>query len=315
MNYADAGFPGYEEFRIKYDGIGIRDGQIDARDLAESLLALTSLLERSNKIINGKDSEIAVKVRANMQPGSFIVNIVNFFTKVGELGASQTAAGWVNVTVLVGVVGTVVFGAVRGSKSLFRILKEARGRNVTQKIPQTDGSIKAILDDGSEVDGLSQEVLSLYDDIAIRHSVESMSQILKSDSITSMEFFGNAIDIPVETITKEDLTSFEAPASGILLENKVEKILIISTASIEGESSGWRFKEDAESHDFVANVLDESFLEKIRSRKITLGRGDMIRVKLLTEQRRPRMNLKTTYTVLQVLDYIPYEEAPDEGLE
>jgi uncharacterized protein (DUF934 family) len=68
--------PRGEEFRIKYDG----DGLIDAKDLAESLLALTSLLERSNEIVNGEGSEIAVKIKADTEPGAFLENVV---TKAG----------------------------------------------------------------------------------------------------------------------------------------------------------------------------------------------------------------------------------------
>jgi hypothetical protein len=312
MDDMQATMPGYEEFHIKYDGAGIRDGQINAKDLAESLLALTTLIERSNQLLNGKDSEIAVKVKSNMQPGSFVVHIVNFITKVAEIGASQPAGGWANVATLIGFTADTI----KGGKSLFRLLKEAHGRRITSKLPQSDGSVTVILDDNdnSKVEGLSRKVLDLYDDMVVRHSVDSMSQILNSDSIASMEFFGgggNALGVPAESLTKDDLPALRAPESDVLLETEVEKILIISTANIEGGTNGWRFKEDAESSDFAADILDESFLEQIRTREITLGRGDMLKVKLFTQQKRPRRNLKTTYMILSVLAYISYEE-PEE---
>jgi hypothetical protein len=304
--------PECEEFRVKYDGEGIRDGQIDAKALAESLLALTTLLERSNKLLNGRDSEIAVKVRANMQPGSFVVNIVNFFTKIGELGSSPIASGWVNVVALLGVGGTVAIGTYKTGKTLFKLLKEARGQNVARKMVKADAGVVAILDDGTEIEGLSNEVLDLYEDMVVRHSVENMSQILNSDSIASMEFFGNNGDTSSEKWVKEDLPALKAPVSDILLENEAEKILIVSVASVVGEPSGWRFKENADSHDFAADILDESFLKKIKTRELGLRCGDMLRAKLLTQQTRPRRNLKTTYTVLRVVAYIPYEDVFEE---
>jgi hypothetical protein len=300
---------GYSDFHIRYDGEGILDGQINARDLAGSLLALSTLLERSNKILNGKDSEIAVKVRANMQPGSFIINIVNIITKMADLGNSPMAVGWVNVAQLVGA-GVAVSGAAYwAGKTLFRFLKESRGKNIAHTIPQPDKTVKAILEDGNEVNGLSYEVIDLYEDMQVRHAVESMFHILNSDSVTSMEFFGDNGDAePLEMFSKEDLPALKAPESGVLLETDTEKILIISLASIVGDTTGWRFKEDVESHDFAADIVDDVFLEQVKARKISLRCGDMMRVMLHTEQSRPRRNLKTTHVVTRVIEYILYED-------
>jgi hypothetical protein len=61
----------------------------------------------------------------------------------------------------------------------------------------------------------------------------------------------------------------------------------------------------------AVDVLDENFLEKIKAREIGLRCGDMLRVKLLTQQTRPRRNLKTTYAVICVVEYIPYEDIFD----
>lgn len=300
---------GYSEFHIRYDGEGIRDGQINARELAESLLALSTLLERSNKILNGKDSEIAVKVRANMHPGSFIVNIVNIIKQIGEMGDSPVITGWVNVAGLVGAGAAAVGTAYFGGKTLFRLLKEARGRKIARVIPNQDKTVTVELEDGNRVEDLSSEVIDLYMDIQVRHAVESMSQILNTDSIASMEFLGDDNNAePLEVLREEDFLSLKAPESGVLLAADTEKILIISLASIMGEPAGWRFKDDAESHDFAADILDESFLERVRLRKISLRCGDMMRVMLHTEQSRPRKNLKTTHTVTQVIEYIPYED-------
>jgi hypothetical protein len=77
-------------FHIKYDGEAISDGQIDARALADSLTSLSDVLERSNHIVNGRDSKIAIKVDGNMQPGSFIITIMTTVKAIGEMGSANT---------------------------------------------------------------------------------------------------------------------------------------------------------------------------------------------------------------------------------
>ncbi|GHV34550.1 hypothetical protein FACS1894187_05340 [Synergistales bacterium] len=48
-----------------------------------------------------------------MRPSSFEIDIVNFITKAGELGASEITTGWVNIAALVGA-GVSVVGSLYG---------------------------------------------------------------------------------------------------------------------------------------------------------------------------------------------------------
>jgi hypothetical protein len=295
-------------FHIRYDGDAIREGQIDARALADSLLALTDALEKSNRIVNGRDSQIAVKVDANVQPGSFTITIMTTVKAIGEIGASVTASGLVNVVTLLGFGGAVAVGAYKGGKSLIRFIKEKKNRNIKTVEDCENGAKKVTLDDGCEIDNVSSHVIDLYEDQSVRLAIENMTQVLNRDGIVSMDFWDDERTSP-EIIQKSDIPFFKAPDSGILLEHEEERILIISQARLTGEPSGWRFKNDSdEISDFPADVLDPSFLDKIRERKIVLKNGDMVRVCLQTQQSRPRRNLKTSYAILRVIEFLPFFE-------
>ena len=58
-------------FTIKFNGEATKSNEIDADELATSLLGLSAVLEESNTILNGSYSQMLVKVRGSFTPGSF----------------------------------------------------------------------------------------------------------------------------------------------------------------------------------------------------------------------------------------------------
>ena len=69
--------PETEIFSVIYDGEIVKNHEIDAKLLATSLNGVASVLEESNKIVNGPHSHISVKIKGNFAPGSFLVEIVS----------------------------------------------------------------------------------------------------------------------------------------------------------------------------------------------------------------------------------------------
>jgi hypothetical protein len=295
-------------FHIKYDGEAISGGQIDARALADSLTSLSDVLERSNHIVNGRDSKIAIKVDGNMQPGSFIITIMTTVKAIGEMGSANTVEGFVNIAALIGFsVGTI--GCVyKAGKTVIAFLKKKKGRAI-EKIQETSDGLKDVtLEDGEIISSISAEVIEVAENQTVLLAMENMTKILNSVGIVSLDFWSDDGD-GTEKITKTDLPSFKAPESSILLDREDERILVISNASLSGYTSGWRFKNDSDDIiDFQADIMDPSFLEKIKKREIVLKNGDMVKVKLQTQQSRPRRNLKTVYAVLHVIEFIPFED-------
>ncbi|GHV31033.1 hypothetical protein FACS1894167_12770 [Synergistales bacterium] len=126
------------EFRVRYDGDSIRSGRIDARTLADSLTAITDTIERGNKVVNGRNSEIAVKVSAGMLPGSFIIKML---LEIGEMASSDTVGGWANILTLIGIGGGVGVGKVI-SKPLISFMREAKNRRIVKRIAESDSRVR-----------------------------------------------------------------------------------------------------------------------------------------------------------------------------
>src|SRR5580693_3318862 len=68
----DSPMPETQSFWIKYDGEALADHTIDVEDLAPALLALPTLIQESDRIVNNDDSKISVRVMAPAA-GSFEV--------------------------------------------------------------------------------------------------------------------------------------------------------------------------------------------------------------------------------------------------
>lgn len=56
---------------IAYTGPLVDDGTMDVQDLGPALMALGSLVNEANKVLNNDKSSIAVKVNADFRKGSF----------------------------------------------------------------------------------------------------------------------------------------------------------------------------------------------------------------------------------------------------
>ena len=69
------------KFHIIYDGPALKENNIDVRDLAPSLLALSDTIEVANNILNRGRAKVALNIKASFKSGSFGVDL-NLFQDV-----------------------------------------------------------------------------------------------------------------------------------------------------------------------------------------------------------------------------------------
>ena len=62
-----------DTFQLIYDGDGIHDGEMDACALAPALLAIAELFDAADTTINGSETVVTTRVKADFREGSFEV--------------------------------------------------------------------------------------------------------------------------------------------------------------------------------------------------------------------------------------------------
>ena len=63
------------KFHIIYDGPALKNNEIDVKDLAPSLLAISDAIEEANKILNRGRAKVVLNIKASFKTGSFGVDL------------------------------------------------------------------------------------------------------------------------------------------------------------------------------------------------------------------------------------------------
>ena len=106
----------------------------------------------------------------------------------------------------------------------------------------------------------------------------------------------------MQAISRADLPAFQAPPiedDPIICEERRIAFRIISLAF--KEDNKWRLSDG--QNQINATIADHGFLERINNNDIAFTKGDILVCRVQVEQWRTLDNLKTEYTILEVLDH------------
>jgi hypothetical protein len=111
------------EFRAVYDGEGLREGSMDARDLAPALLGFADLVDNGARLVVPEAPAVTVRVRSDFQRGSFDIalQIAGAYNQFVSLFSGAQAQAWSTLLSLLGISGVGVF----------QLIKRAKGRKPT----------------------------------------------------------------------------------------------------------------------------------------------------------------------------------------
>ncbi len=287
------------KFRIVYDGPALDNHEMDVRDLAPALLALSDVFEEAGKTLYGKKAVINVKVNASFKAGSFGIDLLasspSWLKNAVEFLSGDTASATLNLITLLGLCR--VAGG-KTTKGLIDLIKWIGPRKVKKIHNLPDNNVQIFIDDESEI--FEKEVIDLYKNYKLRESLqEVIAKPLEKDGIDS--FAATADDgQSFVSVTKNQADFFyvERPVDSILSESTVEKALQIINISFH-EGNKWRFS-DGSSSSFLAEITDEKFLNDIDTMKLNFSKGDMLLVDLKVTQYMSGECIKTMYKVVHV---------------
>lgn len=287
------------QFSIKYDGPVLAEHQMDVRELAPALLALSSLLEESNRALNGDKPEIRVNVKGNFQSGSFKIDLSAALTMKEQIVSLLSGA---EVTALSNLFGILSGLGLLGGGGLLGLVIWLNGRKPSKIEYQGDKAIFT-LEESSEVESLEVDLAvgRLYATKTVR---QSLSKVVKPLSQPGIDYFASGRDGQAEVIiTKEQVAAFFALDDDMeVVSNTVaERALLQIESAVFKDGNKWRLNDGTTS--FFAEIIDVDFLSRIQSGEERFGKGDVLIVDLRRIQTIADTGLKSEYRIENVHEH------------
>ena len=286
-------------FSIKYDGPALVGHQMDVRELAPALIALSELLEQANKAAFPNAAEVRVNIQGNFKGGSFGVDLVAMQSVAQQLvsmfsGPEATAAA--NLFAILGGIGLL------GSGGLIGVIKWLRGRKPTAIKFEGDKTVFE-LREAETVETFEVDLVAgkLYQSRIVR---QSLAKVIKPLEREGVDVFACARDGVTQTVvTKQDVNAFvmSASAADIVSDTLSEGVLLQIESAVFKDDNKWRFSDG--STPFFAEIADQRFLARINSGDERFGKGDVLIVDLRRIQSISDSGLKLEYVIDKVNEH------------
>jgi hypothetical protein len=283
-------------FVIAFDGPAIVNDTMDVRDLAPALLSLTQMIDAANRALNGDAIPARVQARA-VSAGCFEVSLevvlngwqaLKDFLRSDDVESAKALLEWI------GMLG----GAGGGLFALYRTLGGRRPDKI-----ERDGTVLRLTIDGQTII-VPQEVLRLYQDIAVNKAVHKMLDTLDDERVTRIEFRSMPGARPEQTITSRDRQSFALAGEGDKPLTDITRQMALSIRSLAfAEGNKWRLFDG--QNNITATIEDDDFLARIDRNEIRFAKSDILVCDVRTIQRETGEGLKTEHFVKRVIEHRP----------
>jgi len=287
--------------QLIYDGDGLKNHEINPRELSSAILGLDGVFNEANKTLNSSKTTIQVKVKSNLEAGSFKINFTinqNIIDKLSDLLTSQNIEAIINAKDLI----ALIFG---GGMGLWGLIKFLKNRKPTKKYKK-DNLIIIEIDD--EIFETKEEVIRLYENWQLRHSLEQMISPLEKNGIdlclvkveNSEEFFD---------VKKEETEYFKCPpAREVMIDEPVRFNTNLNIISLSFKDKNKWYVNDGQSS-FYSTIEDLDFLRRVDDNE-EFRKGDILRVLIRREQYlNEEQKLRTEYFIEEVIEHKkPYQQ-------
>lgn len=278
-------------FQIKYDGVALKDGRMQVRDLAPALMSLVSLLEKGNGVSGTEQSNVEVLIKSDFEKGCFIVTFDLIVASAIQMFNNVSLQDAKNVIEM-----------IFGKAGLFDIVKKAKGKPV-EVVSQTKESVTLKVE-GMDSFEATVKVVKLYENKEVRQAASALLKPLESDG---MDYFEVKSEGKKLTQVKTKELGYFAPlpepdVKESAITSEYEAFLVVISQSFD--DGKWRFQDgDAK---YFAEITDADWAFKIAHREIAILKGDALRaIVRRTQTLNPKtQDQTTTYQIVKVLERI-----------
>jgi len=281
-------------FQMFFRGPALDGNLIDVRELSPALFSIGSLIEESNRVLNGDRATVAIKVRS-FEGGCFGVDLELFQSIKDQMVNLFTSNG---ITASYNILYALGLMAGAG-KGLLWLIKRGKGRKPLSVKKLRDGNVELVFQN-DDVIVINPKVVELYKDLRVRKEVENITAPLGKPGFNSIEFRDKNTE--AEVIHRSEMPYFIAPEGEEVSLGEHESIATFSIHSLSfKEDNKWRLSDGTST--FFVTILDEEFLRKVNDNLISFSKGDLLQVRLRIKSWQSEGGLRTEYEVLEVLNH------------
>lgn len=286
-------------FSIKYDGPALAAYQMDVRELAPALIALSDLLEQANKAALPDAPDVRVNVQGNFKGGSFGVDLIAVQTITQQLVSmfsGPEAAAASNLYALLGALGLV------GGGGLIGVIKWLRGRKPSAIRFEQDKTVFE-LRDSETVETFEVDLMTgrLYKTRVVR---QSLAKVIKPLEREGIELFAVGKDgVTQSVVTKAEAVYFEIAATeaDVVSDSTLPKVLLQIESAAFRDDNKWRFSDGGTP--FYAEIADHEFLQRINAGIERFGKRDVLVADLRRVQSITDNGLKIEHIIVRVHEH------------
>lgn len=287
------------QFSIKYDGPALKTHEMDVRELAPALLALSSLLEESSRALHGDKPEIRVHVKGNFQSGSFKIDLSAALTFKEQLVSLLSGA---EATALSNLFGILSGLGLLGGGGLIGLILWLNGRKPSRVEYKGDKAV-FIIEETSEVETLEVDLAvgRLYATKVVR---QSLSKVVRPLTQPGIDYFASGRDGEADVVITQANASAFMDIDGATEEvsnTLTEGALLQIESAVFKDGNKWRLNDGTTS--FFAELADQDFLGQIEMGKARFGKGDVLVVNLRRIQSIADTGLKSEYIIEKVREH------------
>lgn len=255
------------EFTVSYDGDALSEHRMDAQELGTALLALGSLFDRANLLLNGEGTSIELEVRST-PAGSFEIEL--YLAQAYLLAAPFITSGMVKSA-------ADLITIVVGGDGLITLIKRLRGKK-PNSVSDEDSTGRVTL----EIEGLRTENMSvdylyldapsevghLIQDKIITDAAADVVSPLFKNGIDSVTFRQHAQEL--ESVSKDEAYHFRFH-NGTEIDELIipHQELVVISPNLGFGKNKWRLNDSLSTNWYSMN--DEQFLDDIHRGIVQFG--------------------------------------------